>query len=64
MSPLNDFADLMDELLKRREEEGTLSQDIESDYCERLDEIWNTLTNSEQEFLEKKFGKRIVKFCG
>jgi len=59
-SLLDDYTDLMNELLRKRQESLVeLSVEVESDYAEKLDEIWWKLTDSEQDFLEKKFGKHV-----
>jgi hypothetical protein len=68
---MNKYIELMEELLRKREEAGDLPEEVEADYAQRLDDIYWKLTNSEQDFLEKKLNvsirmikKGICQRCG
>ena len=52
-TPLDRYRKLMNELLIVREADGgTLPDEVESSYVERLDELWWTLSESEQKEYE------------
>ena len=54
-TPVQVYEFTMRELLREREKNGKLSQEIEASYVSRLSDEWKQMTDEEQDAMEKMF---------